>query len=158
MSHQISRLPSFWLTLKNKCVSQQDRLTSLAHQREGRREICKMFITPQSQIFRLLQPSAEMLGYNRSNVDVEFPIRLWEPYVCVTDFVLPRSKYLRPETQMHMSGHASLLVYAFLKVLFQLYDCTSKNPFLSVYQVKIRLAVNDKIQLKQERRFTGSLR
>ena len=59
-----------------------------------------------------------MLGYNRSNVDVEFPIRLWEPYVCVTDFVLPRSKYLRPETQMHMSGHASLLVYAFLKVLF----------------------------------------
>lgn len=77
-----------------------------------------MFIAPQSQIIRLLQPSTEMIGHNRSNVDVEFPIRLWEPYVYVTEFVLLRSKYLRPETQMHMSGHTSLVVYAFLKVLF----------------------------------------
>ena len=77
-----------------------------------------MFVAPQSQIFRLLQPSTEMIGRNRSSVEVEFLIRLWKPYVCVTDFVLLRSKYLRPETQMHMSGHASLVVYAFLKVLF----------------------------------------
>lgn len=36
-----------------------------------------------------------------SNINIEFPIRLWKPYVCLYILSILGSKYLSPETQIH---------------------------------------------------------